>query len=300
MSDRAVIAFATVPMIVGAALLVALQRVPPVRVSARASKPSSSLGLAQKSVETVWLGVVVAGQTAELAAGQGGRVTDVWVRTGERVTKGQRILQIDGSDAANDEALAGAELGQRRSEVDRAQAKWDDAQAKLSRLEQGGSWISAQELDAARAAERMAKADLVSARAGVGMGRARMAQQKLRSQRHTLEAPFDGVLASCDVDPGDSVAASTIVARVITDDRRVRFAFPREQLPASGRMDVLLELPSGSQRTEVSALQPEVDPAAQMIFATATPPAGETNLMPGTRIEVRPAQELQQASPEGR
>jgi RND family efflux transporter MFP subunit len=300
MSDRTVIALATVPMIAGALLLVALQRVPPLKVSASAAKASSSLGSPQKAAESVWLGVVVAGQTAELAAGQDGRVTDVWARAGTRVRKGQRILQIDGSSAANDEALAGAELGQRRSEVSRAEARHQEASAKLARLQQGGTWIAAQELESARAAERMAKADLLAAQAGVGMGRARMAQQKLRSRRHTLESPFDGVLVSCDVDPGDSVAASTVVARVITDDRQVRFAFPRDQLPTSGVMDVLLALPSGSQRTKVTSLQPEVDPAAQMIFATATPSLGESNLMPGTRVEVRPVEQPPQATLEGR
>ncbi|MDB4989668.1 MAG: hypothetical protein JWN04_4846 [Myxococcaceae bacterium] len=300
MSDRTIIAFATVPMIAGALLLVTLQRVPPIRVSASASR-GAMVGIgSQQNAKTAWLGVVVAGQTAELAAGQDGRVNEVWLRAGTRVRKGQAILQIDSSIAANDEALAGAELGQRRSEVSRAEAKWEDARAKLGRLEQGGSWISAQELDGARAAERVAKADVLAARAGVGMGRARMAQQKLRSRRHTLEAPFDGVLVSCNVDPGDSVSASTIVARVINDERQVRFAFPRDQLPSAGSMDVLLGLPEGNARTKVTSIEPEVDPAAQMIFATATPPAGKSKLMPGTRVDVQPAEAPQRTSIEGR
>ncbi|MDB4972771.1 MAG: hypothetical protein JWN48_1112 [Myxococcaceae bacterium] len=300
MSDRTIIALATVPMLVGAALLIALQRVPPLRASASAGKRGAAVGAAASTAEAAWLGVVVAGQTAELAAEQDGRINEVWVRAGTRVRRGQPILQIDSSGAVNDEALAGAELGQRRSEVSRAEAKWEDARAKLGRLEQGGSWISAQELESARAAERMAKADVLAAKAGVGMGRARMAQQKLRSRRHTLESPFDGVLVSCNVDPGDSVTAGTIVARVINDARQVRFAFPREQLPATGSMDVLLGLPSGNVRTTVTSLEPEVDPAAQMIFATATPPSGESKLMPGTRVDVRPAQAPERTTLEGR
>lgn len=300
MSDRAIIAFATVPMLVGAVLLVALQRVPPQRVSASASKNGAVGAAARVGPESVWLGVVVAGHTAELAAEHDGRVTEVWARAGTRVRKGQPILQIDSSGAVNDEALAGAELGQRRSEVQRAEARWEEASAKLRRLEQGGSWIAAQELEAGRAAERMAKADVLAARAGVGMGRARMAQQKLRSRRHTLEAPFDGVLVSCHVDPGDSVAAGTVVARLIDDQRQVRFAFPREQLPGSGAMEVLLALPGGAVQTTVTNVEPEVDPAAQMIFATATPPAGQSKLMPGTRIDVRPAQDAQRTAVEGR
>jgi RND family efflux transporter MFP subunit len=300
MSDRTIIALATVPMLTGALLLVALQRVPPVRVSASAAKPSSAHGTTKPGSEATWLGVVVAGRAAELAAENDGRVSEVWLRAGVRVKKGQPILQIDSSGAANDEALAGAELGQRRSEVTRAQASYEEAQAKLKRLEAGGSWIAAQELDTAKNAVRLARADLGAARAGVGMGRARVAQQKLRARRHTLEAPFDGVLVSCDVDPGDSVASGQVVARVITDDRRVRFAVPREQLPASGALEVVLSLPSGSRQAKVDSLQPEVDPAAQLIFATATPPDGGNDLMPGTRVEVRPVAEAQGATVEDR
>src|SRR4051812_35908254 len=118
MSDRTIIALATVPMLSGALLLVALQRVPPVRVSARdaaSTGTGSAYGTAKSGSEASWLGVVVAGRAAELAAEHEGRVSEVWLRAGERVRKGQPILQIDGSGAVNDEALAGAELGQRRS-----------------------------------------------------------------------------------------------------------------------------------------------------------------------------------------
>ena len=303
MSDRTIIALATVPMLTGALLLVALQRVPPVRVSASAAATTGagrSSGTAKSGSEASWLGVVVAGRAAELAAEHEGRVSEVWLRAGDRVKKGQPILKIDGSGAVNDEALAGAELGQRRSEVTRAEASYEEAKAKLKRLEAGGSWIAAQELETAKNAVRLANADLNSARAGVGMGRARVAQQKLRSRHHTLEAPFDGVLVSCDVDPGDSVAAGQVLARVITDDRRVRFALPREQLPASGALEVVLSLPGGSRQATIDSVQPEVDPAAQLVFATATPPGGGKDLMPGMRVEVRPVADPQQATPEGR
>jgi RND family efflux transporter MFP subunit len=300
MSDRTVLALATVPMITGALLLVALQRVPPVRVSASANSSGGRHSASDAREAPAWPGVVVAGHTAELAAEHDGRVEKVWVSAGARVTKGQPILQVDLGDSGHAEELADAELGQRRSEVVRAQASYEDARAKRERLEAGGSWISAREIESARAAERMARADLSAARAGVGMGRARRAQQKLRTRRHTLEAPFDGVLVSCDVDPGDSVAAGQVLARVITDDRQVRFAFPREQLPAKPNMEVVLSLPGGVTKARVENMQPEVDPSAQMIFATAAPPEGGPPLLPGTRVEVRLAPDPEQTQIEGR
>ncbi len=290
MSDRVVFTLACVPMISGALLLVALQRVPAVRVSASAEHAGAALSTGT-TADSAWLGVVTPRHTAELASELGGKVTEVWIKAGSRVRKGDAIVQIDSREALSAEAIAGAELGQRRSEVARAEARWEEARAQLARLEQGGSWIAARELDAARAAERVAKAELSAAQAGVGMGRARFAQQRLRAQRHKLEAPFDGVLVSCDVDPGDAVGPGQIVARVISDDRQVRFALPREQLPSSGALEVSIALPAGELRAQVESVQPEVDPAAQLVFAAA-PLAADTNLLPGTRVQVRPSSVL--------
>lgn len=210
-------------------------------------------------------------------------------------------MQIDVSEARTAEALAGAELGRSRSEVTRAEARWEEARGKLQRLESGGSWIAAQELEAARSAERMAQADLHAARASVGMGRARVARERLRSRRHTFEAPFDGVLVSSEVDRGDSVHAGQTLARVIDDRRQVRFALPREQLPTSGTLEVSLALPSGSVAARLHTLQPEVDPAAQMIFATATPVhADQLALMPGTRVQVTAVADVADNAQNGR
>ncbi len=299
MSDRTVIALATVPMISGALLLVALQRVPPVRVNASA-KAGSAHAVNAAAEAPPWLGVVVAGHTAELAAENEGRVEKVLVGAGSHVKKGTPILQVDLGDASHAEALAEAELSQRKSEVARAEATYEDARAKRERLEAGGSWVSARELEAARAEERAAKADVSAARAGVNAGRARKAQSKQRARSFTVEAPFDGVLVSCDVDPGDSVAAGQVLARVITDDRQVRFAFPREQLPTTDDMEVVMTLPNGVAKAKVENIQPEVDPAAQLIFATAKPPAGTPPLLPGTRVEVRYSPNPEKTPIEGR
>jgi RND family efflux transporter MFP subunit len=291
MSDRTLTTLALIPMLAGALLLVTLQRAPAVRLTARAAESAAPRAVSAH-VRASWPGVVVARHSADLASELDGRVTQVFVAAGARVRKGQPLLQVDSREAENAAVIAGAELGQRRSEIARARAHWEQARAQRQRLEQGGSWIAEQELSAARSAERVAHADLAAARAGVSMGRAQLAQQALRARRHALEAPFDGVLVSFDVDPGDSVAARQVLARVITDERQVRFAIPREQLPRD-LSEVLLALPDGGDLPAmVDALPPELDPAAQLIFAVATP-ARAAGLMPGTRVEVRPSAGLE-------
>ncbi len=300
MNDRAVIVVAGIPMLTGALLLVALQRLPPAprRASAEARGPVHAT--LRAGPEPCWLGVVVAGHTAELASDLDGKVTDVWIKAGARVKKGDPILQIDSREATHAEALVDAELQQRRSELARAKARSEEAKTRLARLQEGQAWISGQELDSARAGARVAEADLRNARAGVQVGQSRLAEQRLRTGRHRFEAPFDGVLVSCDVDPGDQVVHGQIVARVITDDRQVRFALPREQLAGEALDEVLLTLSGGEQLAKVTSLQPEVDPAAQMVFATAAVSTVEAALMPGVRVQVRPIAPLPQDTPEGK
>ncbi len=75
MSDRVVFTLATIPMLSGALLLVALQRVPPLRVAAAGARVGAAQDASRSSAETAWLGVVTAEHMAELASELGGRVT---------------------------------------------------------------------------------------------------------------------------------------------------------------------------------------------------------------------------------
>lgn len=298
MSDRVIVSLAAIPMLTGAVLLVAFQRAPAMHASA--SKGS------QRTVEsaegrdakrtTTWVGVISAGEAAELAAEQDGRVTEVWLEAGARVKAGQPILQIDSADAAGARGIASAELGQRSSETARASARLDEARSKLQRLKQGGNWIADHEIERATSEVRMAEAELRASQAATRMGQAKLSLQKNREARYRLRAPFAGTLVACDLDPGDSVRAGQILARVISDDRHVRFALPPDQTPEEGEFDVLVRDPlSGrSMLTKIRTLKPEIDTSAQLVFASATLTMDATQLktwLPGTRVEVSPANE---------
>jgi multidrug efflux pump subunit AcrA (membrane-fusion protein) len=230
------------------------------------------------------VGVVIAGQTAELAADGAGRVAQVVAQTGAQVAQGDAILQLDRADVTSALGVAGAEVGQRRADLDRARARYEAATGRLDRLKEGAAWLSLQELESARSEARMARAELAAARASLDMGGARYAQQRLRVTRSTLVAPFAGAVVTSDaVVPGDSVAAGQVLARVFSVDRQVRFAVPREDLPPPGA-EVVVTLPGKRQvHARVSTLRPEVDPAAQLVFASAPLPA---DWMPGTPVEV--------------
>jgi RND family efflux transporter MFP subunit len=294
MSDRFVISLATIPMISGVVLLGLLQRPAVSQVSAsRGPSPRSAASAHTESRIAPWVGVVSAGNNAELAAEFEGRVTHVWVKSGQHVNQGDKLLEIDPAEIATTVGVAGAELSQHRSDVQRAEARLEATRTRLKRLEEGGKWLSAQELDVARTEVRVAEADLSAARSSVTMGRARLAQQQLRQEKHRIEAPFSGTLVSIEVDEGDSVSAGQILARVISADRVIRFALPRTDVAEQALTEVSVRLKGqqGALRATVRTVRPEVDSAAQLVFASAALPDAVRDLpswMPGSVVEVTP------------
>jgi RND family efflux transporter MFP subunit len=292
MSDRPLIAGASIPIVIGLVALVLLQRAPTQREASSAKTAADKLGVAVEGSDLKpWIGVVVAGSTAELAATASGRVENVFVRTGARVKAGDHLMQFDPRDSENSVGMANAELSQRASELTRAQARAQAATNQLTRLKAGETWLSKQELDVAAAEARVADAELQSARANLGASRFQLSQQRLRATRQTLTAPFAGTVVALDVDAGDSVTAGQIVLRILSDDRQVRFAFPAGAMPTQGPRQVAIRLAGGESEVEstVSAIRPELDPSAQLVFGTAPLPAALTTdarWIPGAAVQV--------------
>jgi RND family efflux transporter MFP subunit len=238
------------------------------------------------------VGVIVAGYTAELAAESEGRVAEVHARTGARVAAGDPIVQLDPAELSTAFGMADAELRQRHSELARAEARLEAANTKLERLKQGEEWLSHQEMDSAQAEVKVAQAELRAARASVGVGQAQVNQQRLKVSRGTLVAPFAGTVVSLDVDPGDSVAAGQVIVRVLSEDRQVRFAFPAGERSVTQGSPVRVKLPGSDRefRANVAAIRPELDPSAELVFATAPLPEDvpdAARFLPGASVEVR-------------
>jgi macrolide-specific efflux system membrane fusion protein len=292
MSDRFLFAGAGLPMLGGIALVALLQRPPSTPLPAVSPLPLAPTVDAPRSDtdEKGWIGVVVAGSTAELAADAAGHVAAVFVKSGARVAAGDKLLQFDQAESASAVGIASAELGQRRSEVSRAEARAEAAHAQLERLRPSAAWLSKQELESAIAQAHMADAELRAAQAGVGMGRAQMSQQRMRRERRTLTAPFQGTVVTLDVDPGDSVVAGQVVLRILSDDRQVRFAFPPGELHQP-QIAITLQGTALAVQSEVAELRPEIDPSAQLVFATATLPLelpDAPRWIPGAPVHVTP------------
>jgi RND family efflux transporter MFP subunit len=278
MSDRVLIGAACVPVFAGLVLLIMLARVPATAMSTSATGAQPTAAIEPDAMQKrSWVGVVVAANTAELAANMDGRVDKVFVRTGQAVVKGEKLVQFDAFESTSSVHMANAQLRERTSEISRFQARHEAAATKLARLRAGATWLSKQELDTAAAELNVAEAELQAARANMGVSRIALKQQRMRATRQTLTAPFAGTVISLGVDSGDSVSAGQTVMRILSGDRQVRFAFPPGELSlARGhKTRVALSLQGSAEKVSanVDAVRPEVDPSAELVFATAPLPA---------------------------
>jgi RND family efflux transporter MFP subunit len=297
MSEGRILVVGVIPLLAGALWLVGLRRpeavAPPGR-GVRASSVARDSALADDSTraDQGFLGVVVAGYSADVGAEVSGGVTEVFASVGARVKQGDVLLRVDPGIASDDLRASRARLDQQRSEITSAESELAEASDLVKRLESMAAGVSDRQLVAARAREQQARAAVAQAKAGLSVQAAALGQQVTRSGKHTIRAPFDGIVVERFVDPGGLVVPGQVVARVITDDYYVRFAVPPEAARARHPGErVRVALPDGAELVHgvVSDLQPEVDSAAQFVFARARLEVTEGTrraVLPGVRVRV--------------
>jgi RND family efflux transporter MFP subunit len=230
------------------------------------------------SIAAQWsfLGDVEALQYAELAAGASGEVRRVTVRVGDRVERGALLVEVDPSLAA--------------ARVRAASASKEAAAAQLERARRDAERLSTAGPDIAAAAE-IEQATQESKRAAAERQRVKAAEAEARAQlgRHRVRAPFTGVVASRNVDPGDWVDPGVTVIELV-DDRGVEVlaSVPLEVsrfLSAGDKAALLL----GAQATTatIAGIVPALDSESRTIRVRLVP--DETTggwLLPGAAVEV--------------
>lgn len=195
------------------------------------------------------IGTVEARYTYRIGPTFAGRVKQVSVDVGDRVTAGQLLGEIDPVDL--DDRVAALEAAQKRADaqVAAAEAQIGDAAARMTyaktqarRYEQlvEARTESAEILDAKRQELAVAEASLASVRANLDAARheqkrAHSDHDALVKQRKDLRltAPADGLVVSRLAEPGSTVVAGQSVIEIVDPGTlwiNVRF----DQLNASG------------------------------------------------------------------
>jgi RND family efflux transporter MFP subunit len=171
-----------------------------------------------------WDGVIEAVRRADLSAQTAGRVTSVDVDVNARVAAGTVLMRIS---AVEQDASANTARAQLRA----AEAAALEAQQNYQRFAAlaAGQYVSRAQIDQTRAARDAAAAARDAARAQV----AQAAQQAAYT---VIRAPFDGVVARRDVEPGESVApGQALISLYAPGALRIEVAVPQTRAEAIRR-----------------------------------------------------------------
>jgi RND family efflux transporter MFP subunit len=218
---------------------------------------------AAEPAEPGFIGVVVAGEWAEIEAKVEGRIEQVFVRAGDVVARGANIARLDIEASEHELAIARAGFAEASRRLGRRR--------KLARGRLAA--VTPEEVDQARR-------EMVEARA-------RLAKLTQAIDQALVTAPFDGTVAERYLAPGALAGPGRPIARLLgRGEPRVRFAIPEERAGSVsvGSMVSVTIGPAGlPARGVVTGLAPEVDVSSRMVFAAAT--LEPAPALPGTSAE---------------
>ena len=149
----------------------------------------------------------------DVGSEQSGKITAVYVDVNDRVTRGQKLAELDTRRLVDNVTQNRSQVAAAQANVAQAEAQAALARATLARQENvyqlsGGRVPSKTELDAARADYRQAQANVRAAQAQVQVANAQLRTAQTNLSIAQIVSPVTGVVLSRDIEPGQTVAAS--------------------------------------------------------------------------------------------
>lgn len=230
-----------------------------------APQPAISVSAAT-AVQQPWqgrlpaIGTLKAFQGVDLAAEVDGIVREVLFESGQKVTLGQPLIQLDSE-------VERASLATAEAERSLAQIEYERGRSLVSR-----SNISKSEFD--RLASTLQKAT------------ASVAQLKAQLDKKRINAPFAGTIGIRQVDPGNYLSPGATIATLQDLSRlHVDFFLPEQQAPRlSVGQRVLLKVaayPDESFEGQIAAINPKVENETRNLQVRATLNNPDEKLLPG-------------------
>lgn len=190
-----------------------------------------------------------------------GRITQIYVHSGDRVTAGMPLMQIDPS---KQEATVSSQEEVRTAQ--QATVAWAQQQyERTSGLYKAGV-VSKQDLDQAQTALDTARAQLQSLEAQV-------TQQRVQLRYYKVVAPRQGMVGDIPVRVGDRVVTSTLLTTVDQPGTLEAYIYvPVERTPLL-RLNMPVEIVDAGgtllAQSRISFISPEVDTTTQSVLVKA-------------------------------
>jgi RND family efflux transporter MFP subunit len=192
-----------------------------------------------------------------------GQITQILVKSGDRVTQGAPLMQIDPRRQQAAVTSQEAERAAREANVSYARQQ----QQRASALYTAGA-ISKQELEQAETALKTAEANLDALQAQVQ-------QQQVQLRYYTVAAPTGGIIGDVPVRVGNQVTPQTVLTTIDQNETLEVYA----SVPVERARELKNGLPmqilssDGQQRlasTTISFISPHVDDQTQSVLVKGT------------------------------
>jgi RND family efflux transporter MFP subunit len=250
-----------------------------------AAKPVASLtdvqtltvGEADAANGRAWDGVVEAVRQATLSAQTHGRVTSVHRDVNDRISAGEVLVRLTAI-----EQQAGVDSA--RAQLRATEAAQVEAQATYQRFVElsASQYVSKMQLDQVRAARDTALATRDAARA-------QLTQAERQADYTMIRAPYDGIVATRDVEPGESIAPGRALMTVFSPDAlRIEVSVPQSDAVAIGAQPEA-RIRFGDGRSVDAAkvtVFPSADPATHSVNVRVQLPALNPVPLPGSTAKV--------------
>jgi RND family efflux transporter MFP subunit len=224
-----------------------------------------------------------------------GFVKSLSVDLGSRVKQGDTLAELEIPLLDEDIAGARALLRKNQSDVNRAEAAYDDAHVAFTRLsavaKTDPKLLAQQDIDSAMEKDRASEAALASAREQVQVSQAALDRFLAEEADTHLLAPFDGVVTELDANPGDLVQGGTSPSGQgkplvhLAETSRLRASFP---VSTSNLSQVKLGMPveitfddGHTIQTKVARLSDDVSWATRTMRVEADVPNPNLSVVPG-------------------
>jgi len=167
-------------------------------------------------------GYIVAQRKAAVASKVTGRLVELKVEEGSKVTQGQIIARMESTDVAALRDQASANLRSARATLEQARAERDNARAEYDRYKKlvAGGFVSRSDYDVTETRYRRAAEGVNATEAAVKAGAAALRNAEAGLDYTLIRSPFDAVVLTKNADIGDIVtpigAAANAKAAVVT------------------------------------------------------------------------------------
>src|SRR5262245_61188794 len=199
-----------------------------------------------------------------------GQIIQIFVKAGERVSQGQRLVQIDPSRQQAAVSSQEAERAARQADVDYARQQHQRA----TELFAAGA-VSKQEQEQAETSLRTAEARLQSLQAQVK-------QEEVQLRYFTVTAPTSGVIGDVPVRVGNQVSPQTVLTTI--DQNQTLELNVQVPVERSGELRnglpirVMSDAGDVLATTNASFVSPRVETDTQAVLVKANVPNGEGTL----------------------